>query len=387
MKIEKIKLDKNNRMFRVGFGKNAGKKFVRIDLWSIGFRLKSTKNPNDGCMCGGCNKEHNFTIRSTKDSINIVTDKDITLGDSSKIKFDKEKIEKFCPGKTGIVEHDFPGTNTNLNKEEIFENWVPFLEKIGIIDIEKQNILAEYCELHNTYKTTDVIFQQPGYVLKDDVNIVLDNKKEMPQLIPLSLKIAKEMVEAENMNKVKEPVKPWTIVAGSDIGKLSKEDEEKMIKFRNDKGNEIKQITSNGKQTIQLSNYLLTDFNTEKWSGISKENINKAITEFVDKTNKIGVCYGELEHPDTLDISFKNITHCVKHIKVEDEKIYANTMIFGNNKGLKVQELFKNDLVKIEPGYNINANNELTLYTFDFVTNIKFQEQEINFNNLIHDAQ
>lgn len=39
MKIEKIKLDKNNRMLRIGFGKHDGKFFFRIDLWIKGFRI------------------------------------------------------------------------------------------------------------------------------------------------------------------------------------------------------------------------------------------------------------------------------------------------------------------------------------------------------------
>ena len=40
MKLDKIKLDKNNRMLRIGFGKHEGKWFFRIDLWFIGLRLK-----------------------------------------------------------------------------------------------------------------------------------------------------------------------------------------------------------------------------------------------------------------------------------------------------------------------------------------------------------
>jgi len=39
MKIDKIKLDKNNRMLRIGFGKHEGKYFFRIDLWRIGYRI------------------------------------------------------------------------------------------------------------------------------------------------------------------------------------------------------------------------------------------------------------------------------------------------------------------------------------------------------------
>jgi hypothetical protein len=39
MTISKIKLDKDNRMLRVGFGKNEGRWFARVDLWFVGFRI------------------------------------------------------------------------------------------------------------------------------------------------------------------------------------------------------------------------------------------------------------------------------------------------------------------------------------------------------------
>ena len=34
-----IPLDENNRMFRIGFGKNKGHWFARIDLWFFGIRF------------------------------------------------------------------------------------------------------------------------------------------------------------------------------------------------------------------------------------------------------------------------------------------------------------------------------------------------------------
>jgi hypothetical protein len=37
--LTKIKLDKDNRMLRIGFGKNEGRWFFRVDLWFAGFRL------------------------------------------------------------------------------------------------------------------------------------------------------------------------------------------------------------------------------------------------------------------------------------------------------------------------------------------------------------
>jgi hypothetical protein len=38
--FETIRLDRNNRMLRVGFGKNNGRWFFRIDLWFFGIRIK-----------------------------------------------------------------------------------------------------------------------------------------------------------------------------------------------------------------------------------------------------------------------------------------------------------------------------------------------------------
>jgi hypothetical protein len=40
IKIDKIKLNHNNRMIRIGFGKHDGNWFFRIDFWFIGYRFK-----------------------------------------------------------------------------------------------------------------------------------------------------------------------------------------------------------------------------------------------------------------------------------------------------------------------------------------------------------
>ena len=41
--INKIILDKDNRMLRFGFGKHDGKWFIRFDLWFIGYRIQNNK--------------------------------------------------------------------------------------------------------------------------------------------------------------------------------------------------------------------------------------------------------------------------------------------------------------------------------------------------------
>lgn len=39
MTLTKIALNKDNRMLRLGIGKNDGNWFVRIDLWCVGYRI------------------------------------------------------------------------------------------------------------------------------------------------------------------------------------------------------------------------------------------------------------------------------------------------------------------------------------------------------------
>ena len=39
MKLTKIKLSHNNEMIRLGFGKHDGNWFIRIDLWTVGYRV------------------------------------------------------------------------------------------------------------------------------------------------------------------------------------------------------------------------------------------------------------------------------------------------------------------------------------------------------------
>lgn len=46
MKIEKIILNIDNRMLRIGFGKHDGIWFFRIDLWWVGYRLKKNYDKN-----------------------------------------------------------------------------------------------------------------------------------------------------------------------------------------------------------------------------------------------------------------------------------------------------------------------------------------------------
>jgi hypothetical protein len=47
MRIHKIIMEPEGRMIRFGFGKNKGRWFARVDLWTIGYRLAFYGNKND----------------------------------------------------------------------------------------------------------------------------------------------------------------------------------------------------------------------------------------------------------------------------------------------------------------------------------------------------
>jgi len=39
LQLTKLTMDEKNRMLRVAIGKNDGRWFFRIDLWSVGYRI------------------------------------------------------------------------------------------------------------------------------------------------------------------------------------------------------------------------------------------------------------------------------------------------------------------------------------------------------------
>lgn len=48
VKFDTMYMDENNRMVRIGFGKNNGKMFFRVDFWFIGFRVSKKEQQRDG---------------------------------------------------------------------------------------------------------------------------------------------------------------------------------------------------------------------------------------------------------------------------------------------------------------------------------------------------
>lgn len=82
-----------------------------------------------------------------------------------------------------------------------------------------------------------------------------------------------------------------------------------------------------------MKNYLLTDFNTERWKGINLQSVKTQVEELNEKTNKIGCLFGEIGNPETFDISLSRASHSIKNLTFEDGKVYGDVKFLDNENG------------------------------------------------------
>lgn len=81
-------------------------------------------------------------------------------------------------------------------------------------------------------------------------------------------------------------------------------------------------------------NYLLTDFNTERWLGVSIENVIQQIEELNTSSHSI---YGEIGNPDTFSIALNKASHVIKNITFSNRKIYGDVEFLKNDYGLEAK--------------------------------------------------
>lgn len=93
VKVDKLLMDSENSMLRIGFGRNDGYKSFRIDLWSVGYRFngktKSVKIKPEGLA--------NKTVPVSKVYGNFKVDKILVDSDNTVIRigYGKHKGTKF----------------------------------------------------------------------------------------------------------------------------------------------------------------------------------------------------------------------------------------------------------------------------------------------------
>jgi hypothetical protein len=88
---------------------------------------------------------------------------------------------------------------------------------------------------------------------------------------------------------------------------------------------------------METKNYLLTDFNTERWKGINLNSVDNAIK----KLSEHEFIYGEIgenqEYP-TIN-SLCNATHTIKNIVLKEDKIFGDVTFLDTDSGRKVYKL------------------------------------------------
>jgi hypothetical protein len=93
MTLDKIVMDSNNSMLRIGFGRNDGYKSFRIDLWSVGYRINSKSKRENTKTEGDSNKkEPSCKVYGRFKVDKILVDSDNTV---IRIGYGKHKGTKF----------------------------------------------------------------------------------------------------------------------------------------------------------------------------------------------------------------------------------------------------------------------------------------------------
>jgi hypothetical protein len=90
-----------------------------------------------------------------------------------------------------------------------------------------------------------------------------------------------------------------------------------------------------------MKNYLLTDFNTDRWKGINMENV-KTQVEKLNERNKICSLFGEIGNPSTGVISLSNVSHLIKNLTFIDGKVYGDVEFLNNDNGKRADNLVNN---------------------------------------------
>ena len=91
-----------------------------------------------------------------------------------------------------------------------------------------------------------------------------------------------------------------------------------------------------------MKNYLLTDFNTERWKGINMESVETQLEKLNEKINKIGCIFGEIKNPERFDVSLSKASHSIKNLTFVDGKVYGDVEFLNNDYGKQADNFINN---------------------------------------------
>mgnify|MGYP006901828157 CR=1 FL=1 len=74
-------------------------------------------------------------------------------------------------------------------------------------------------------------------------------------------------------------------------------------------------------------------------SSLDKESFTTAINELIEKSEILGVVYGEFDVPRPYDICSQNISHSFMKMRFENGNVYADVKILATDKGKQIRSL------------------------------------------------
>lgn len=102
----------------------------------------------------------------------------------------------------------------------------------------------------------------------------------------------------------------------------------------------------------------------------NNENLRKAIDDYNDRANKFGG-FGEFGYPETFDVSFKNVSHSVKNLRIDDNSVVGDVTVLNTTKGgRKLAEMLDRCVFRPRAAGMVLANGEVVLdriFAFDAI--------------------
>lgn len=111
------------------------------------------------------------------------------------------------------------------------------------------------------------------------------------------------------------------------------------------------------------------------------ENLREKIDEFNKRVNEIGVVYGELGYPENFDTTLRNVSHCIRNVRIEGDKVVGDVIPLDTRCGKIFKEHLDEMVVRPRAAGSINHDGTVNikkLFTFDV---IRKEEDAFNMEN------
>jgi len=127
-----------------------------------------------------------------------------------------------------------------------------------------------------------------------------------------------------------------------------------------------------------MKNYLLTDFNSDRWTGINLDIVDSQLNELNERIRIIGIIYGEVlnRKPKDFDVNFSNVSHTIERLTLLDGKVFGDITFLNNEKGCEAKAFINDENyifdIRCAIVTDIDTNEIIIkrIFTWDVIPNI-----------------